>query len=85
MKEEYLPEMLTWDDLVGPQEIAELLSVKLRTVHMWTYRTNESPRRRNAFPPPSRIISSVPLWAKQEIMAWADASGRLQPDGLEPI
>jgi hypothetical protein len=56
-------------DLVGPQEIAERLGVKLATVHMWRYR--------DLLPAPLVVLSDVPVWEWPAIEAWAIATGRL--------
>ncbi len=58
--------------IVGPQEVADRLGVKVPTVHQW--------RKRNLLPPPVRVISGVPLWSGGEIDTWALDTGRLGLD-----
>lgn len=56
-------------DLVGPVEIAELLQVQLPTVYRW--------RTRKVLPVPRWTVSGSPIWIRDEILAWAQATGRL--------
>jgi hypothetical protein len=53
---------------VGAQEIAELLSVKPATVHMW--------RQRGLLPAPRWTVSGAPAWDKNEILVWATHTNR---------
>ena len=59
---------MTVDDLVGPREVAALLDVQIQTVHVW--------RHRGIMPDPHTIISSVPIWRRHVIEAWAADTGR---------
>ena len=68
-RDDYQPEILTWSDIVGPGEVAELLGVKVQTVAMW--------QLRKVLPMPSRVISRIPLWSRSEILDWAAETGRL--------
>jgi hypothetical protein len=56
-------------DLVGPQEIAERLAVKVQTVRVW--------RWRDLMPAPQAVISGVPVWDWAEVERWAISTGRL--------
>ena len=64
-------------DILGPQEIADRLSVQVNTVWQW--------RKRDIMPIPARIISGVPLWTAEQIDGWAAATGRLTEVELEPF
>ncbi len=55
-------------DLVGPQEIAERLAVKVQTVRVW--------RWRDLMPAPQAVISGVPVWDWAEVERWAIETGR---------
>jgi predicted DNA-binding transcriptional regulator AlpA len=56
-------------DLVGPVEIATILDVQLPTVYRW--------RTRKTLPVPRWTVSGSPIWLREEIVAWAAATGRL--------
>ena len=56
-------------EIVGPQEVAELLCVEVGTVHQW--------RKRDLLPEPFQVVSKVPLWRLGEITTWAESCGRL--------
>jgi hypothetical protein len=58
------------DQPVGPQEIAALLDVAISTVHVW--------RQRDVLPEPAWVISGVPLWRRETIVAWATETGRME-------
>ncbi len=61
-------------DVVGLRDIARMLFVDGRTPTMW--------RHRNVLPPEDGYISgNVPVWHRDKILAWAEATGRL-PDQL---
>lgn len=55
-------------DLLGPEEIATLLEVDRDTPGVW--------RRRGLLPPPETTISSVPVWRRSVIEAWARKTDR---------
>lgn len=63
-------------NLVGPAEIAALLSVDANTINVWKVRHAE-------FPTPVRRLRSGDLWDVREIRAWAQRTGRLAVDGSE--
>jgi hypothetical protein len=57
-------------DVVGLRDIARLLMVDGRTPTMW--------RHRNLLPPEDGYVSgNVPVWHRDKILAWAEATGRL--------
>lgn len=58
------------EDLVGLAEIAELVGVGRNTVDQW--------RRRGILPDPLTTVSGNPVWARQDIEAWALESGRMK-------
>ncbi len=62
-------------ELVGPVEVAELLGTKPNTVHAWA--------SRQLLPAPWATISGTRLWDRADILAWAEASGRLTPAGAD--
>jgi very-short-patch-repair endonuclease len=62
-------------DLIGPQEVAELLGVEPNTVHQWRKRGDTI--RGGAMPDPTAVISGVPLWTTEDIVNWARGSGRI--------
>lgn len=57
------------EDLIGLTEIAELLKVERNVVDQW--------RRRGRLPDPLKIVSGNPVWARQDIEAWAVETDRL--------
>jgi len=57
-------------NIVGPQEVAEMLEVKLQTVHAW--------RLRKVLPEPSEVISGVPIWRRPAIQRWAVRTKRVK-------
>jgi predicted DNA-binding transcriptional regulator AlpA len=60
---------LRLSDLVGRQEIADVLAVSVATVDTW--------RRRYAdFPDPCLILSGTPIWRRGEILHWAHTTPR---------
>jgi hypothetical protein len=65
-------------DLVGIAEIAEQLGVAPRTVSMWRYRHQRTPRPPwQPFPEPHTTISGHPCWQWKDVEAWAKVTGRL--------
>ena len=62
-------EAVTVVDPVSPVEIAELLDVKVGTVHTW--------RRRGVIPEPALTVGQTPIWSRPEIERWAEATDRL--------
>lgn len=55
-------------DLVGTEEIAEVLQVERRTVNVW--------KQRGRLPEPYAVISGTPIWLRDEIEAWARETNR---------
>lgn len=51
------------DDLIGPAELAELLSVERATVRQW--------RHRGILPPAAMILSDLPIWRRGDVLEWA--------------
>ncbi len=62
-------------ELVGPLEVAVLLSIKPNTVHAWA--------SRQLLPAPWATISGTRLWQRADILAWAGETGRLTPAGAD--
>jgi hypothetical protein len=62
-------------EILGPQEVADMLGVAVGTVHQW--------RKRDAIVAPSRIVSGVPLWTRAEVLGWALATGRATVEPIE--
>jgi hypothetical protein len=61
-------------DVVGLRDIARMLMVDGRTPTMW--------RHRNLLPPEDGYVSgNVPVWHRDKILAWAEATGRLPAPG----
>ena len=56
------------DQLMGLQEIAELLEVKQQTARMWRYRKR--------LPDPAADLSMGPVWYRSQIVVWARETGR---------
>lgn len=56
-------------DLMGAQEIADMLSVQVRTVHMWQHR--------GRFPERDATVSGLPAWKRSTVEGWARETGRL--------
>jgi len=66
------------DDLVGAQEIADLLDVaRPQVIHEWR-------RRHPDFPEPVTTLSMGNLWSWAEVKRWAIDTGRLSKTG-KPI
>lgn len=73
--------------LVCIQDIAEMLGVKRDTVDLWKARDKEG--RKLAAPMPTPVLGkgsnrvreniAFPLYDRDEIIAWANATGRLRP------
>lgn len=55
-------------DLVGVQEIADMLGVQVRTVHMWQHR--------GRMPARDATVSGLPAWYRETVRAWARETGR---------
>jgi hypothetical protein len=55
-------------DIVDVQGIAEIFDVKIKTVHAW--------RLRDLLPPPLKMVSGVPIWARTSILTWGKETGR---------
>ncbi len=58
-------------DLVGPNEIADMLGVKRQTVYVW--------RNRRLIPEPEWTVSGSPIWQRKTVEKWAKETGRLDP------
>jgi hypothetical protein len=56
------------DELVGPDELAELLQVSRSTVRQW--------RHRGLLPAPDFTLSSMPIWTLRTVRDWAALTGR---------
>ena len=58
------------EEPVGVSEISELLGVEVTTVSSW--------RQRHVLPRPDKIINAgkTPIWKADNIIKWADATGR---------
>lgn len=56
-------------ELVGAQEIADLLEVAVATVSTW--------RHRGVMPEPYTVVSGRPAWRLETILGWAEETGRL--------
>jgi hypothetical protein len=69
-------------DLVSIVDIAHLLGVRRETVDLWRVRDRRG--RTVVQPLPVPLIpnadcqSACPLWSKTQIIAWAQATGRLE-------
>lgn len=57
-------------EILGLQEIAELLQVEKRTPHAWQY-------RRLLPPPDFDSINGLKAWKRRTIVSWAKKTGRL--------
>lgn len=55
-------------DLVGTEEIADMLRVERRTVNVW--------KQRGRLPDPFATISGTPIWLRPDVEAWARATNR---------
>jgi len=55
----------------GRQEIAEMVGVKLGTVHSWSQRGVSFP-----FPAPDLTVSGLPAWYASTVEEWALLAGR---------
>lgn len=53
---------------LGKADIADLLGYPRKTVHTWS--------DRGLLPPPAGTLSSAPYWWDQDILTWAEATGR---------
>jgi len=56
-------------DLVGLEEIAEMLDVARSTTYQW--------RTRGLLPDPAAVVSRAPIWHRTDIQEWARLTGRL--------
>ena len=56
------------DELLGPDEVAALLSVKRNTLAQW--------RHREKLPEPYMTLSGLPIWRRGDVMAFAVDTGR---------
>lgn len=55
-------------DLMGTEEISDLLRVERRTVNVW--------RNRGVLIAPYAVISGTPIWLKADIEEWARETNR---------
>lgn len=62
-------ELETAPAIVGVAEIAEMLSVQVKTVHMWQHRKR--------LPDADLTVNSLPAWNRATIETWARDTGRL--------
>lgn len=60
----------TFAMLVDCADIAELLGVKVGTVHAWS--------KRGTLPDPVRHFGGVPVWRAMDIVWWAIDTGRAE-------
>lgn len=56
------------DELLGPDEVAELLAVKRNTLAQW--------RHRQKLPEPFMVLSGMPIFRRGDVMAFAVDTGR---------
>jgi hypothetical protein len=56
------------EELVGPDELAELLQVSRPTIRQW--------RHRGLLPDADQTISGLPIWTLRTVRAWAAMTGR---------
>lgn len=56
-------------ELMGPDEVADLLQVQRNTIAVW--------RHRGLMPAPAVVLSSLPIWRRGDILEWAERTGRL--------
>jgi len=54
--------------ILGMAEVADLLGVKLRTVHQWRFR--------GVLPVPDFTVNDSPAWKMDTIQRWAKHTGR---------
>ena len=54
--------------VVGMSEVADLMGVKLRTVHQWRFR--------GVLPAPDFTVNDGPAWKVTTIQKWAKSTGR---------
>lgn len=54
--------------LVGPDEVADMLSVQRNTIAQW--------RKRGVLLDPFLTISSMPIWRREDVIEWAKRTGR---------
>lgn len=58
-------------DVVGAPEIAEMIGVKLNTVHVWVKRDRADGKGR--LPAPDAEVSWTPIWWRSTIVEWIEA------------
>lgn len=56
------------DELMGPDELAELLQVSRAAIRQW--------RHRGLLPAPDFTLSSLPIWTLRTVRDWAALTGR---------
>lgn len=61
-------------DLVGPDEVCEMLGVKRNTLVVWQRRPSVK------FPVPLFELSQMSVWARGDVEKWAVDTGRLELD-----
>lgn len=57
---------------IGVKDVAALLDVKDRTVHIWLWRKN--------LPEPDFHVNELPAWRRENIIEWAGLTGRIRGD-----
>ena len=55
---------------IGVKDVAALLDVKDRTVHIWLWRKN--------LPEPDFQVNDLPAWNRASIVQWAGLTGRIR-------
>jgi len=70
---------------VAVSDIADLLGVSVNTVNQWRKRA-ASAVRVTPFPPAAGKVAATDYWWEDEILAWADKTGRRKtpPSAGEP-
>ncbi len=53
---------------LGAAEVAELLGISRQRVQVLT--------KRDTFPQPIVVLAMGPVWDRDEVLAWAEATGR---------
>lgn len=72
-------------DVVGAPDIAEMIGVKLNTVHVWVKRDRADGKGR--LPTPDALVSWTPIWWRSTITDWMTeqvAAGRATVRDLGP-
>lgn len=56
------------NELLGPDEVADLLCVQRNTLAQW--------RKRGQLPEPYKVLSSLPIWRRCDVIEWAQLTNR---------